>query len=110
TARSRIEKTIDIGWNPVANTVPIGPGVAQGRTYINPFIPSTLIKNLQINTFTTGEIMNGIKKYGFNTIGAANSKDSFTANIKGTTEVRTTAFNCLNFFKKKKIKNTIKIA
>ncbi|COF46723.1 Uncharacterised protein [Streptococcus pneumoniae] len=89
---------------------PIGPGVAHGNTCIYPFIPNTLIKNLPKITFTIGAKQNGIRKYGFRTIGAANRRGSFTANITGTIDAFPTAFNCLDFIKRINIIGTIKVA
>lgn len=59
---------------------------------------------------TIGVTKNGTKKYGFNIIGVANNKGSFTAKQTGTTEALPTAFNCFYFANNKNINGTIKVA
>ena len=100
----------EIGWKLVDNTVPIGPGVAHGKTYMKPFIPKISMNNLPIITLATGAKQNGTKKYGFKMIGAANSNGSLTANMTGIIEALPTAFSCLERINKMKIIGTINVA
>src|SRR5574342_835484 len=65
-------------WKLVPSTIPNGPGVTHGRLVENEFMFNVSTKNLKIQTLTIGAKMNGIKKIGFNTIGAPNKIGSLT--------------------------------
>ena len=88
TTIRRAARMNDRTWKFVPRTRPNGAGVVHGRLAVNEFIPSVSIKNLKIQTFAIGAKINGMKKVGFNTIGAPKRIGSFTPKNVGTTDAR----------------------
>lgn len=77
---------------------------------MNEFIFNTSTKNLNNDTLIIGVIKNGMKKYGFNTIGVANNNGSFTAKHTGTNVVLPTAFNCFDYANNMNKNGTTRVA
>ena len=96
TSRTNVSrtKTKANGANPVEIKIPIGPGTVHGMVYIILFMPSTLTKNLNKQTFTIGVAKNGMKNMGFMIIGIPNKTGSLTPKVHGTKAALPTAFNC----------------
>ena len=110
TTTRRAARMKERTWKFVPRTIPRGPGVTHGRLAENEFIPKVSTKNLKIQTFAIGAKINGMKKVGFNTIGAPKRIGSFTPKNVGTTDARPIARFRSDLHNHMKRNGTIKVA
>ena len=110
TTTRRAARMKERTWKFVPRTIPRGPGVTHGRFAENEFIPKVSTKNLKIQTFAIGAKINGMKKVGFNTIGAPKRIGSLTPKKVGTTDARPIARLRSDLHNHMKRKGTIKVA